>query len=381
MNLWNKILLGLIAVVALAFFYFGARALRIHQSWRTRIDKAQSAIAAITKEEQDTLNGTQDKPGIYQLQRVEDRLIAYRGPVWFECQPLRDKIDTAVGTVSLMSKETGPHPNPTGSQVFIFRDPIYGPDGKMIAPALYLGEFGVQKIEKNVWDLQPSKGMTETWLREQRLNRLAETLTRLQANQPTTWTIYQILPKDEPFQIAAAPPAEAPTPSAKPPAGEAQPPAWSPPAGLSPQELADYSKKFVDDIARRYPGIDKLTDYEIVFNELYRELTARADSINQAVQELKTIARDQAEQNSLMELLGQQKAIAAAELTKQQGERDEVQYLYKRLDEKYRRLRTDIDETLKANRALAAEIARLQLEGLRRIQQRTEKVAQVSSGR
>jgi len=371
MNLWNKILLGLIAVVSLAFFYFGARALRVHQSWRTRIDNAQSAIAAITEEEQEILNGTQDKLGIYQLQREVDRRIVGRGQAWFECQPLRDKIDTATGTVSFVSKETGPHPNPTGSQVFVFRDPIYDREGKVTVPALYLGEFTVQKIDKNVWDVQPSKGMTEDWLRGERLKRLADTLTRLQANQATTWTIYRVLPKENIFQIAAEVAAEVPTPSAKTPQGP-QPPQTGP---QGDQEAAAQWRKLVEQYSAR------LTDYEIVFNELYRELTARADSIHKAVQELQTIARDQSEAIALVDVLGQQNAAASAELTKQQAERDEVQYLYKRLNEKYWRLRTDIDETLKANQALAAEIARLQLEGLRRIRQRTEKVAQVSSSR
>jgi hypothetical protein len=394
MNVWNKILLGLIGVASLAFFYFGTRALKVHKTYRDRIEKVAGAggeIEKLTGQKQTILDE------ISLLDSELDRLTAGRGRVWFQCQPIRDKIDTTNGSVSLVSKEAGPHLTPTGAQVFVFQDPLYDPQGKMVpGSGFYLGEFAVTKIDKNAWDLQPSKGMTEQWLAKQRVDRLAAVLTRLQANQPATWTVYEVFPKESVFAIAAGAAAEVPTPSAKLPQPEAQAPAWPPPAGLGAQELIDHCKTVVDYHARKSPGSEKRADYEIAFNEMYRELTARADSINRAAQELKTVGEDQAEADNLEAALVREKMPLLVEVGRHPQQQDEemklgrrtmvqqrqdAEDLCKRLDQQQRKLNADIDQTLKGNQALAAEIARAQLEGLRRIQEQTEKMAQVSGGR
>jgi hypothetical protein len=96
---------------------------------------------------------------------------------------------------------------------------------------------------------------------------------------------------------------------------------------------------------------------------------------------LKTLQEDQAAASALVALFKQQEAATSAALKTQQAERQAAEDLYKRLDAKQRTLRTDISETLKANQALAAEIAKLQLDALRRIRQQTGDVAQVPGAR
>ncbi len=403
MNVWNKVFLGLIGVASLAFFYFGARVLSVQKTYRDRIQKVAGAGGEIERlfgEKQSILND------VAQLDSELVRLRAGRGRVWYQCQPIRDRIDTTNGTVSLLSKEAGPHLTPTGAQVFVFQDPLYDPQGKMVpGSGFYLGEFAVTKMDKNAWDLQPSKGMTkqpprtpeeiawaarhgiskeeltEQWLRGQRLQRLADVLKLLQVDPKATWTVYEVLPKESLFAVAAGPAAEVPTPSAKLPQPEAQPPAWPPPAGLGAQELIDHCKKVVDYYSRKVPGSEKRVDYRLVFDEFYRQLTARADSVNRAAQELKTVEEDQAEAANLVASLKQEEAAVSTELKTEQTERQNVEDLCKRLDERQRTLKADIGQTLKTNQALAAEIARAQLEGLRRIQEQTEKMAQVTGGR
>ena len=394
MNVWNKVFLGLIGVTSLAFFYFGARVLSVQKSYRDRIEKVAGAngeIERLTAQRETTLND------IEKLDGELVRLRAGRGRVWYQCQPTRDKIDTTNGTVSLVSKEAGPQLSPKGAPVFVFQDPLYDPQGKMVpGSGFYLGEFAVTKIDKNAWDLQPSKGMTEQWLAKQRVDRLADVLRLLQANPKATWTAYEVLPTESVFAVAGAPAAEVPTPSAKLPQPEAQPPAWPPPAGLGAQELIDSCKKVVDYYSRKVPGSEKRVDYRLAFDEFYRQLTARADSINRAAQELKTVEEDQAEAKSVEASLVQEKMALLVELGRhpQQPEeekrlgrstmvqqRQEAENLCKRLDQQQRKLKADIGQTLKTNQALAAEIARAQLEGLRRIQEQTEKMAQVSGGR
>lgn len=379
MNVWNKVFLALVAVTSLAFFYFGARVLKLQKTYRDRIEKVAGPGGEIER-----LTGQKDAilNDIGRLDSELVRLRAGRGRVWYQCQPVRDRIDTTHGNVSLTSKEAGPHLTPTGAQVFVFQDPVYDAQGKMIpGSGFYLGQFAVTKIEKNTWDLQPANGMTEQWLRAQRLQRLADVLKLLQANPRVTWTVWDILPTESVFASAVGSAAEVPTPSAKLPPAEAQGPAWPPPAGLGAEELIDYCKKVVDAYGRRLPGSEKRVDYELVFNEFYRELTARSDSINRALEELKTVKEDQAEADNLVAALKQEQAAVMAELKSEQTQRQNVEDLCKRLDQQQRQLKADIDRTLKANQALSAEIARAQLEGLRRIQEQTDKMAQVSGRR
>jgi hypothetical protein len=379
MNVWNKVFLGLIGVTSLAFFYFGARVLSVQKSYRDRIEKVAGANGEIEKlnaQRQSILNE------IEQLDGELVRLTAGRGRVWYQCQPTRDKIDTTNGSVSLLSKEAGPQLGPTGAPVFVFQDPLYDPQGKMVpGSGFYLGEFTVKKIDKNAWDLQPANGMTEQWLLGQRLQRLADVLKLLQVNPKATWTVYDIIPRGSLFAVAGAAPAEVPTPSAKLPQPEAQAPEWPPPAGLGAQELIDSCKKVVDYYSRKVPGSENRVDYRLVFDEFYSQLTARADAINRAAQELKTVGEDQAEAANLVASLKQEEAAVLADLKSEQTERQSVEDLCKRLDERQRTLKADIGQTLKTNQALAAEIARAQLEGLRRIQEQTEKMAQVTGGR
>jgi chromosome segregation ATPase len=122
---------------------------------------------------------------------------------------------------------------------------------------------------------------------------------------------------------------------------------------------------------------EQLCDYEIVFNDFYGQMKARADAIARGSQELKTLQDDQETASALVALFGQQQQATSAALKAQQAERKDTEDLYKRLDEKQRTLKTDVGETRKANEALAAEIAKLQLEARRRIQQQTGDVVQL----
>jgi hypothetical protein len=307
------------------------------------------------------------------------KLTADRGRVWSDCQPQRSKLDPATGMVSVLISTKDPaqpqaapaESDPTGSEVFIFQDAVYDAQGKLTAPCVYLGEFSVKKIVKNQWDVQPSRGMTEAWLRQQKLARLQDSLNRLQRNEATTWTIYQVLPKENVFEIAAHLPPEAPSPGAKPSEGQLPPAQPQPgPAPQGDQAAANWEK-----LVERCAG--QLCDYEIIFNDYYRQLKDREEAIAHGSQELKTLQEDQAAASALFTLFTERVGTTAAALKVQQAERQETEDLCKRLDAMQQTLRADISETLKTNQALAAEIAKLQLEALRQIRQQTGAVALV----
>jgi hypothetical protein len=383
MNLWNKIFLGLIVVVSLAFFYFGARALSIHQFWGERLvkvvgkDGKGGEIQRLAEEKQKALDAIRSLEGDLR------KLTAARGRVWVDCQPQRGKLDPETCGVSVLVPSKDPvqqQTAPVDSEVFIFQDAVYDAQGKLAVPCVYLGEFSVKKIDKNQWDVLPSRGMTEAGLRKQKVDRLQETQRRLQRNEATTWTIYQVLPKENIFEIAAHLPPEAPAPGAKPPedhpADGARPPA-QPQPGPGPQ--GDQAAANWEKLVARFA--EQLWDYEIVFNDFYRQLKAREDAIARASQELKTLKEDQDAASGLVTSFKQQEQATTGALKAQQAERQATEDLAKRLDAVQRTLQAGIGETLNTNQDLAAEIARLQLEALRRIRQQTGDVAQVPGAR
>ena len=158
---WNKILLGLIGVVSLAFFYFGARALKVHQVWGERFEKVAGRdgkggeIQRLAEEKQKTLEAIRVLDGDLR------RLTAARGRVWFACQPQPGRLDPDTGAVSVRipAKDPAQPPAaPTDSEVFIFQDAVYDAQGKLTSPCVYVGEFSVKRIDKDQWDVPAEPG-------------------------------------------------------------------------------------------------------------------------------------------------------------------------------------------------------------------------------
>ncbi|MGQ9573810.1 MAG: hypothetical protein ACUVUC_00690 [Thermoguttaceae bacterium] len=382
MSVWNKVLLGLIFLVSLGFFYFGASALRIHQHWRTRIAVLEKDLQAVEDQKQSLLDGQQ---GIHPLTVDLTRLTAGRGEVWHACLPQR--IDAGSGQVWL--QVSGPPPrgaDSAGFQVFVFQDSLGAPDN---LDGLYLGEFSVRKVDKQaekvvaegvareldryVWQLEPSKAVTEDWLRGERLRRLGISSDRLRSGKHVSWTVYRVLPQENIFLTRVGGEKPLPTPSAKQPEGQ---PAEGPSAApQTDQQRAEYWKKVVDQYA------PQLCDYEVLFNDFYRQRAIRADQINKARRHLAMTEAAIKDAETLVAGLKQDVSTSLQELGQRRREAQDAETLRKGLQATCSQLEAEIQDALQTSRKLAAELARLQLEGARQIDQRTRGMAQTVPGR
>jgi soluble cytochrome b562 len=183
MNIWNKILVGLILVASLGFFYMALRTLRTHQHWRVLAQRLETKIQQVQEDNRQLIEGKGEgkeyQPGIDRLRLQLRKMLVDRGRVWTDCKPQLGGQTQQTGLVTLAVDPHGIDP----------KTPLHVFDAKGIQQGgRYLGEFKVVRVDeanKQV-DLQPSVKMTDA-----ELKRLAAS-----AAANTTWIMYEIMPVD-----------------------------------------------------------------------------------------------------------------------------------------------------------------------------------------
>ncbi len=374
MNIWNKILLGLIGVTSVAFFYFGVRTLGTHKHWRDIVNKLRADREQVAKEQEVLIHGAEGSPGIRQRSIDLNKYVVHRGRgVWYRAQP--KGLNAGTGEVMVVTEEFLPK-NALNMRLFVFRDPAVGQDGKAGTPGAYLGEFIVTRVNEaqKQWELRPGPWIAPAGLDKVGLPAEAQaaltnlTRSRLErlSKSAGMWTMYEVMPSEAPHLVAVPKDAAGPpTPSAKPPEG--QPPAPQKPSQPGQQNVADY--------------VSGLCDYEILFNEFYRLRAVMVDWINATVADARAVQA--ADNEARQETLAVEKDIAAAseELKEQKQQRLAAEEHRKALEAKLAEVQAAVQKTLEANRALAAEVARLQLEATRLIDEQTKRVAHAESAR
>lgn len=345
MNTWNKVLVGLIFVMSLVFFYFGARALKTHQAWRDSVNKQEAALAQVAKQKEDIFTGTEASPGIRPLQLAMQKLTAGRGRVWPSAMPAPNGFNPANGQLAVAFQVPTPPPYEKDSrkmQLFLFQEPT-----QQDPVGAYLGEFTITGVTAQSWALEPSRALTPERMR-----------TIQQSRGP--WIMYEVMPAPSRNALAlnqASPPSPAPAPEA---AAGAEP---------SPSDAAGEAKKAEAKPAAE-PNAGKLAQYQDLFNELDRQRMLLQDLI--AAAEADKLAVDDAHKAALQRTEDLKKDIESlkVELAKSQAARDAVAAHRAALEAKVKELRGAIVTTIKLNREAAAELAQIQLEGVRRANER-----------
>jgi hypothetical protein len=336
MSIWNKVLIGLIFVASLGFFVLSARALKTHQAWRASAEKLEAAIEEKQKEIElleygDPEAGT---PSLRELQLGLHTRMLDRGRAWYNVAPQQVSVGQDPNTneqtllVRVLPSQPIPHGIAAKSVVFVFDQRAFQQGGR------YLGQFVVTGVDENgPVVLQPGRKLTQ-----EEENRLRA------ANGP--WILYEMIPKDEEAVFA---------------------------------DVSD------DAIQQLFPGATqgeylqegerKLRDYEVLFAEHQRRWTILTDRLNAAMldnqylQGALTNAEAQEQQNQ------QQIDDAKQQRAKAFAERDAVASHLAALEERLNAVRGGIAQVTRANQALAGEIAKLQLEAIRRVDQRTREMA------
>ncbi len=333
MNIWNKVFVGLIIVVSLLFFYFSAQVLKIHEYWRSWANKHEKRIERREDEVVSLRYGVKDdaaQPGLLKMQSAVYKALIGRGRVWYNCKP--QMADAKIGAVRVTTDFPDPHgiTDKTILAVFDENEPQAG--------GRYIGQFMVKQVdEKNKQvGLLPSRTLRP------------ETLRRLIASSGP-WTLCEIMPADDHDIFAEMTPQDL--------------------EQIIPQATLDeYLKDGKDDYQR------KLRDYQFLFDSFDRQRSMLIESRNTSAANKGLM--DAAVADAKVQVQFRQAEIAALrkELAEMTRQRDIVLAHQKSLEAEVADRTEKIERLTKTNRGLAAQIAKDQLEAVRRLDMHTASI-------
>jgi hypothetical protein len=366
MNIWNKVLVGVIAVSALFLFYMAARARKTELEWSECARKLQGRIDEEKIRHGQFVDGTDTEPGIRQLKVDLHKLLLDRRRVWSGCDPTSRKPDFNLGSAEITlnvsainSKgEAVPHGIAQGTVLYAFEELNVKNKGDVVGDfdvGQYLGEFSVTASQPKQVTFKPTYTMTK------------KEVERLQkARRP--WVLYELLPRDSHEAFAPL------TDDLK--------------KMLPPESLKDYvkdGKPAEKDDPREYVADGKyvrpLLDYSIVFTDEHEKRMLLADSIRGLQQDKQLVLEALEQARSLADVLTKEIAATKVEKEKMESQRDIVLAHRTKLEKSLSDMEAWIARLIETNQAIAGRIAKLQLDAARRIDQRTREIAQSGTGR
>lgn len=360
MSIWNKVLVGLIFVASIAFFYMAARTMKTHQHWRELAKKFERRIDQVHKDNVKLFEGKENpndlsEMGVRQLRMELNKLLVDRRRAWFQCSP-RAKLNRQEGTGEIVITTDQPDPNgiAVGTVLYVFEEADVRQKGR------YLGEFKVSKADEQ----QKSVTIVPTSrLTPRELKRLGE------AKQP--WEMYELLPRDNHDVFASLSDDDKK-------------------AMLRELSAASLNEYFLDgqpagkdDPAERVVDgkyVRMIRDYEVLFGVMKAKYTLLVDQVDAATRDEKLVrdALELAQQQE--EAVKKDVQVAKQDLTKYAGERDAVITYHTKLQKEVDAAKAAITQLIETNKAMAGQIANVQLEAARRIDQRTRAMAQSGTG-
>ncbi len=361
MSIWNKILIALVFLAATGLSYMTARSLKTHETWRLAAQKHADALKTVLAENEALLHGgsAPDSPkGIVQLKRELHQLQVDRGRVWRKCDPRSVSAEGAVKLgippVEGVDKQP-PHGVTAKMKVYLFEGAAGKDGGK------FLGEFVATEVGERELGLQPTRKPTaeEIQLLNQAQGRARQS--------GLGWTMYDELPSDEHGVFAGVNEEELR-------------------AGLPETVVGEYLKdgkaaEASDPEDRRVDGkyVRRLRDYGPILERYSRERTVLADALVSGKRDEAGLQEAVTQAKAGEELCRAEITKLKEELTKATAERNAVVDLAKRLDEGIAQQVKANTQAIELNQAMAADIARHQLEAARVIDRRTGTVAQANN--
>ncbi|MCE5303271.1 MAG: hypothetical protein LLF97_09210 [Planctomycetaceae bacterium] len=352
MSIWNKVLVGLIAVASVAFFYMAARTLKTHQHWCELAAKFEKKIAQVQEDNRRLAEGSPNSPGIRQLRTELTKLLMDRRRAWFGCEA-KVTLNPQKATAEVLVKTSQPDPHGIAANTIVYGFEKTAKE----APGRYLGEF---KVTKSTPKSKQVVLAPTSQLSPRELNNLA--------GAKGSWTLYEVMPRDGHDVFATL--------------TDEEKKALLPAASL-PEFLKDGKESAKDKSAAQASGgkyLRMLRDYQVLLGAARLQRTLLLDKIaavkydNQLVTDALAKAQSQ-EKASRAELASAQK-----ELQESVRQRDAVASYLKRLEGELTTVQTAVDELIKSNQAKAGQMAKLQLEAARRIDERTRAMARSGAG-
>ncbi len=346
MSIWNKVLVGLIGVASLVLFYLAARTMKTHQYWRELATKYEQRIEQVDKANQTLVEGS-GRAGARgaghpaTAARFEPASAGSRpGLVRLRSQGQRESRERYGGNHRHDQPARPPRHRRRHGSLRLRR-------GRRAEAGRYLGEFRVAKSDEK--QKQVTLAPTSR-LSPREIERLGA------AKGP--WVLYETMPRDN-HEIFAA-------------LSDEEKKAMLPAASL-PEYLKD-GKAAAGKDAR------PLRDYHVFFTADRVQRTLLVDAIDAATRDEKLLHDALAEAKQQEEAVKVDLAAAKEEVTKFRGQRDAVTAYYQALEKELAAVRADIARLIETNKAMAGRIAKMQLEAVRRIDERTRAMAQSGAG-
>ena len=330
MNIWNKVLVGLIGVASLVLFYMAARTLKTHQSWGDRAVKLQAQIDQV-QNENERLRYAVDS----QLRLELERLLVDRSRAWFNCDA-KVKVNPADGTAAVTVTIDQPEPSGIAKGTILYGFEQAGVQKK----GRYLGEFKATGVNQKQVDLAPSSRLT---------SREADGLAA--AKGP--WVLYEVMPRDN-HEVFAA---------------------------LGDKELeAMLPRESVEQYIKGDKSVRPLRDYQVLLSAASLRHTFLMDRISAAAGDNKFVDEALAQAKQQEEAVQRDLALAKEEVKKSAGEQDAVAAYRKAIQQELDAVKAAVAHLIESNQAMAGQLAKLQSEAARRIDQRTRAMAQSGTG-
>jgi hypothetical protein len=187
MSIWNKVLLGLLAIASLVFFHAAIRTVKTFQYWSKLTNSYEQKIKQVREDIVLLRTADHEHPmpdrtfGVQQLRFDLGRLVNNRGRIWANCQMKKVQPEVVNGAKSGRTEVSVSSDDPGISNKMLLYAFEEGDDPSSIK---YLGEFAVKAIDQNNVGLVSTTQLTK--LQENNL-----------AHSKTPWILYEMMPADQ----------------------------------------------------------------------------------------------------------------------------------------------------------------------------------------
>lgn len=353
MSIWNKILIGLIGVAALFLYYTAARTLKTYQYWYKTDQALQTKLESLQQSNLELRQGKEDgtiadgSKSIRALQAELNKLLINRGRVWDKCEP--QKVTERTGVIAVNTDPAVPNHISDKMVLYVFEDT------EEKKASHYLGEFKVTEVGDNRLTLAPTAKPSDAMIR------------RLSASKGP-WLLYEVMPVDR-HEIFAD-------------LSDEDRKVLLPEASLAEYNRDGQTAENDDPKECKVDGKFKrhLRDYKALFDTARTETNLLADAfegLHRDAEYLKSSADDAKQQQQFSE---REFASLQADLARARKEQQAVAAHVSLLQRRLAFVQQQIEKVIGDNTRMAAEIARIQLDAARMIEQRTHSMAQFGPG-
>ena len=349
MSVWNKVLVGLIFCASLVFFYTAARMVKTHKYWRELEQQFSDKLEALKEQDRKLVEADELEDKTFGIQRSQaelQRMLINRGRVWEKCEP--QKVDAKTGQVSVNIDPATP--NLTGKMVvYVFEDPEGAKGGR------YVGEFKVTDVGDHSVQLAPTESLLDSELKRV-------------ASSKGPWLIYELMPVDRHDVFADLSDEEK--------------------KGLLPEvsvveylkdgqtaQAGDPKECVVDGKYQR-----RLRDYKEIFKTCRAERTLYVDMVAALQRDAQYLTEAYDDARKQVQFAEQEVAVLRSDKATALKEEKAVVQHRANLQAMLARLQEIVAQRIKDNLALAASIAKIQLDAAQRIDERTRTMAQAGAG-